>query len=457
MKNRCCFMLILLMGLANILFASDVYSGFTSPRAGEIVRERICTLDVSIQDADSVAFSVLYRNKRHVQIKKHIGTLVTPPFKIIWSDTTVPNQYMYGISCIADVYGDGGLTQTLYSDNVYYLPALIPPSKIIPFSAQIATDVWEPLIGIGHVSGDMSATYDENFLRVRIRMTVPKSFLDTRNETDGATIILDPTNDNTPYPGNKTVILHTTYRGESRLITSIVERDTFQLGHSGTAISLNHSLKQDRSGQMLFEVEVPPFLIGGKIPDSLGINVLVDAGNGHILSLIDAPKDHQYVPLLFPTLKRTDDMSQLLSPVIVFLLTLVVGFVFACLVRIIKERVFFAKVPMDPIIVEERLQQVARFATDKHRNSAIVAKPLGISPTQLERLCVHETGMSFERYLEWCRIEIVKERLMSSNQGEAAIAKDCGFGSVAEMETLFRDFVGIAAYQYRERYRKNIV
>jgi transcriptional regulator GlxA family with amidase domain len=60
---------------------------------------------------------------------------------------------------------------------------------------------------------------------------------------------------------------------------------------------------------------------------------------------------------------------------------------------------------------------------------------------------------TFKKHLLSLRIEIVKERLRSSNASEISIAKSCGFKTVDEMEKAFRALTGSTPYRYREENR----
>ena len=81
----------------------------------------------------------------------------------------------------------------------------------------------------------------------------------------------------------------------------------------------------------------------------------------------------------------------------------------------------------------------------------MVAKKLSLTAKEINLLTKKVFKRPFNKYLLALRIEIVKERLRSSNASEIFITKSCGFSSVAEMEKKFQSLVGATPHKYREK------
>lgn len=82
----------------------------------------------------------------------------------------------------------------------------------------------------------------------------------------------------------------------------------------------------------------------------------------------------------------------------------------------------------------------------------ITAK-LSTNPKRVSKLIKQNFKMSFDKYILKCRMEIVKERLRSSNASEASIAKACGFSTVDDMEKAFKSTFKTTPYRFREENR----
>ena len=59
------------------------------------------------------------------------------------------------------------------------------------------------------------------------------------------------------------------------------------------------------------------------------------------------------------------------------------------------------------------------------------------------------TGMTFHRYLNYCRISVACQHLVESNMSISVIAEESGFASAKMMNRLFRDILGVTPTEYR--------
>ena len=81
-----------------------------------------------------------------------------------------------------------------------------------------------------------------------------------------------------------------------------------------------------------------------------------------------------------------------------------------------------------------------------------LAARAGLSERHFTRLFRAETGASPAVYVETVRVESARRLLETTGQGLDAIARNCGFGTVATMHRAFRRTVQVTPGEYRERF-----
>jgi two-component system response regulator YesN len=101
--------------------------------------------------------------------------------------------------------------------------------------------------------------------------------------------------------------------------------------------------------------------------------------------------------------------------------------------------------------IDDIISLVETEITNKNFSISNVTSKLSLTPKRLSILTKRAFKRSFDKYILALRIEIVKERLRSSNASEIFITKSCGFSSVAEMEKKFQSLIGITPHKYREK------
>jgi transcriptional regulator GlxA family with amidase domain len=79
----------------------------------------------------------------------------------------------------------------------------------------------------------------------------------------------------------------------------------------------------------------------------------------------------------------------------------------------------------------------------------MIGKAVSMPPKKLALLVTRATGMNFQTYVMFARIEIAKERLRSSHASEESIAEACGFANVNEMEKYFIRFCHVTSAKFR--------
>ncbi|HEV2637697.1 MAG TPA: GlxA family transcriptional regulator [Actinocrinis sp.] len=81
-----------------------------------------------------------------------------------------------------------------------------------------------------------------------------------------------------------------------------------------------------------------------------------------------------------------------------------------------------------------------------------LAARAGLSERHFTRLFRAATGESPAVYVETVRVESARRLLETTGQGLDAIARSCGFGTVATMHRAFRRMVQVTPGEYRERF-----
>lgn len=87
--------------------------------------------------------------------------------------------------------------------------------------------------------------------------------------------------------------------------------------------------------------------------------------------------------------------------------------------------------------------------TDKSLTIREAAGELNISPQTLNRIFRRCTGQDFNTCLVRSRLEVVKERMRSSNCPIDTVSSSCGFRSTLEMVRYFRRYLRTTPEKYR--------
>ena len=110
--------------------------------------------------------------------------------------------------------------------------------------------------------------------------------------------------------------------------------------------------------------------------------------------------------------------------------------------------------PADPESQVARLQDhVMANIGDRHTLESLAAV-VGMSPRNLARHFVQETGITPHEFIERARIDTARMKLEGSDRPLKAIAFDCGFGSADRMRIVFSTRLGVTPVQYRASFRQ---
>lgn len=417
-----------------------------SPTDNSIITSPLCTLSVTTEKpTDSVKFFITYRTHRGSKMKKLVGTIKNEPFKMLFSSKDIGNQYFFGADLIANIYRSDDTLQIVNSKRLFFLPNIInrDTMNLYPTTFVDREDIEidsTHFVKMGYSSKAIDITYTIK--------NIPKEFL--KNKKNGVLILIDPLNSMDPYPSSNTIILSLPFIGNDQLITTSIKKEgkKEKIVRKGTTITLNKE-NSYKEGTITGNVSIPNFLLGGKISDTIGINIIFTEDNKNY-SLVKGPEFYQYTPILFPKfIKSEAPIVQTKEKLPYTLIAFIIGLLLSAIIVLVRNKSYsYSLTTQDD---NDLLNFIHKNICNPTLNEATIAKEFGKTKSEIKKEIKGLVGKSVKEYIAWARIEIVKERLILSNSSEVAIAKDCGFTTVMEMEELFHHFMGIAPYQYREK------
>jgi AraC-like DNA-binding protein len=444
--------IILLISLSPLLANTEI----TSPISGEIYRSNSCTLSVeTTSPLDSLLFTIEYRSKRGVTRSKRVGLLTTPPYRVVWHAENIPNQYYFGAKVTAELFLENKSSKIIEKSRIYIFPEEIKNSTFANYKGTYEGESYD-LVGDSSSSGSIHFNYNDSTFNVSINHSS-----NTAVDKDSAIIIiLDPKLEKLPFPGNSTIILRVPFKGKSSLITSFIDTTSGELSVSRTdsdiSVGVSTFFKSDSSYSST--ISIPKYLFGVDLPNSFGLNIIVPTDKSY-LSLFTGQRSTLYTPILFPIIQKRiapteQHESNFISFIIPFGITTFISII-AIIIFLLKGKKESKQTLEFHKDRKKKLYLLDSLITDSLLTMEVAAKKMGVTVHDLKKICHDEVGKTFIAYVKWSRVEIVKERLISSNASEIAIAQDCGFESITDMENSFHHLTGVAPYQFREKNRIN--
>jgi transcriptional regulator GlxA family with amidase domain len=84
---------------------------------------------------------------------------------------------------------------------------------------------------------------------------------------------------------------------------------------------------------------------------------------------------------------------------------------------------------------------------------AVLAARVAMSPRNFARIFQREMHLTPGRFVERLRVETARRRLQETRVSLKQVARECGFGSLGSMRTVFRRVLGVPPGQYRGHFR----
>lgn len=439
---------------------------FIEPAPGTQITTEQCTLFVNTPyPVDSTSFSIEYISERGTIKKRKIGTLTRPPYRVLLETKDIPNQYYNGATINAEIFR-GDTLEVLKASHVYILPTPIEVDTLPLYQKGYTSKETISLISAARDhNSSLRFNHQNNTLKIQLRVeSKVKKLSSPHNLTDKEiSIILDPTMNRYPYVNNNIVTFKVPLRKQeqTQLISTYIDTldNTFTIQRTPTPITLKKSISIEDNGSYSITVEIPALLIGGEIPKQMGINIIAPhPNNGTAITLVAGSNEEQLAPILYPILKQEIGKQALVTEKRTFFLFFLIGIGVALLLLAVTLMVkkFSKKLKTTKVSTIDIPAEVSKEILDPNLTPEKMAKKLKVSKSDLQKNCYSITGKSLQNYINWLRVELIKERLISSNSNEIDIAKSCGFSKVADMEALFLKSVGVAPYKFREKNKISI-
>lgn len=81
---------------------------------------------------------------------------------------------------------------------------------------------------------------------------------------------------------------------------------------------------------------------------------------------------------------------------------------------------------------------------------------LHISPNYFSRIFSKHMGYTFNEYLNYYRVRIAENMILTTNNSLTQLAFDCGFGSLSSFSRAFNKFAGCSAKDFKGKFCQNI-
>ncbi|MCA6107782.1 GlxA family transcriptional regulator [Bradyrhizobium cenepequi] len=111
--------------------------------------------------------------------------------------------------------------------------------------------------------------------------------------------------------------------------------------------------------------------------------------------------------------------------------------------------------PADPASPIARIQDHVMANIGARHTMESLAAVVGMSPRNLARHFVQETGITPHEFIERARVDAARMMLEGSDRPLKAVAYDCGFGSADRMRIVFSTRLGVTPAQYRANFRRS--
>ncbi|WP_342641008.1 GlxA family transcriptional regulator [Rhodoligotrophos ferricapiens] len=111
--------------------------------------------------------------------------------------------------------------------------------------------------------------------------------------------------------------------------------------------------------------------------------------------------------------------------------------------------------PADPASPIARIQDHVMANISQRHTLESLAAEVGMSPRNLARHFVQETGITPHDFVERARIDAARRLLEGSDRALKAVAYDCGFGTADRMRIVFAARLGVTPAQYRASFRQS--
>lgn len=450
-------------------------SQFVRPKKMDIITDSLLTVAVEACDSiKSVNFKIRYTNENGIPNTIPLGMISRRPFKLLRPIDDISNQLTKGITCFAECIYENGDVLTITREGVFLahkpMEKLVYPVKLEKESSGKIKKGLYLSSNMTKDRGQTEVTWDGKIIKFRISINSPLFYSSAQKNVlskCGITICLDPENTGTPHISDKIKIIRFPTTGnpsELKVISGYDSSERFIMREKRRKWPHPFKCKLYDFKGYTFSIDIPISEIDGLSPgDTVGCNVIATVFDQN-LNLIDlgwreGEESLIYSPMAYGKMifeKKSINFSLILLWLGSFLggilLTLLPMIVIKKLKRGTDIQKFEAS-EKDAKLLENIEAIIDAEITNINFSIENITAKLSTTPKRVNKLIRQNFKISFEKYILKCRMEIVKERLRSSNASEASIAKACGFSTVDEMEKAFKSTFKTSPYRFREENR----
>ena len=466
--------ILLSMLLPEYLFSESCLT-FVSPKQGKIVTSSNCTLlvEASCKNVRSVELQARYFSvDADTPTITSLGIITRPPYKFMWDISQIPNQLLSGVAFLAEATLSNNQIEATKREGVFFVHQPITrQQRAVPYEYAGTKTILEDTIAFesprSPITIASSIYWNEKDLSFVLEVKDPLFYANMSRDilaSLGLEILIDPAMSRKPFPHKDILVFSVPLHGKPYKITYkpvFDETGSFKLSSSSVACGFDFSVtKEDFKGFKIY-FSIPLHEFSGQLPKELGCNLIVKTlKEGNTIARIPWIKGNQfeesYSPFLWGTIRFQPKplyKNRILVWSAAFITGLLLTFLFFKIVSIIRNKPHhlnkFEKSEAEQQQFDRLKEGFERRITQKEVPVEQVARDIKIAPKKLNLLIKKFTGMSFQNYIMFSRIEIAKERLRSSHCSEASIAEACGFEDANEMEKYFIKFCKTTPYKFR--------
>lgn len=448
---------------------------FVKPVPGKTITSPSCTLllESTCNNVSKIELQARYfSNESDSGIIVSLGSKNRAPYEFIWDISLIPNQLFTGVAFLAEISKRNGDIETIQRDGIFFAHQPINSDKRTIYyehsgTKRLTTDTIKIASNRNNLKIRSSIYWNEKELAFYIEVDDP--FFNTNISEKvlsecGIEILIDPTLGRKPYPTKDIIAFTIPLTGIPNRVSyqpSFDENGAFKMVSKQANCDFHYSIeKDDYKGYKVF-FPIPKKAFRDSIPDSLSCNIILKALNeNNQIATIAWAKSGIYdtrSPMIFNSLYKTPkplSKSLFLIGAIAFIAGLSITLLIALVINQLRKprlKTAIEKTEAEQKLFDNLKDAVDRQITYKKLSVDIVARELHISAKKLSNLVKNLTGLSFNHFLMYLRIEIAKERLRSSFCKENEIADKCGFADEKEMEKYFLKFERTTPDKYRQK------
>ncbi len=474
------------------LTATTVYSGsclsFRSPATGETITSSVCTLSVDYcREPNSLIYQVYMMTDKDGRYNTEIIARKTePPFTAVWEiPDSIPLQTFKGITVSARGYFTKGYFNSLETEDIHQEGIFVmhkrhepPVYEIHHKNSEQAKKAFYPLFSEEkECRGFFNISHTRKMINVTVEIS-DKSFQNSYPESLrrklGASVLIDPDEKDLPYPDTSVYRIFVPLKGKAEVETykPVYASDgNFSIDTIKKEIDCFQEVTTEDHKGYTIEIGIDKSLLAGDKKEnvsSFGVNVfgslLTEKNTIARISAIQGGKSVNYSPVYWI------DATIMPLPVhanwwFAIPVSFLGGFLLSCIVFRMafkqghKEKDEEEKEEVDHLLRTDEgssfFHKIREIIEENVQNPEFgfqdLSLEIGIGDMSLKKRFKELFMTDFESFLQYCRVELAKERLRSVNFKLSTIRKNCGFRSGEEMFNAFMKYTSMDPEEFRDK------